>query len=82
MIDARRDQLAMAVEAAGQALDAHRKDCSDCSTARAARQPRLMCSPGWRLFTARRDADAEQAAYAAEMRRQVETWPTLFDLPA
>lgn len=82
MIDARRDQLALAVEQAAAALDAHRRDCSDCSTAKAARQPRLMCSPGWHLFTARRDADAEQAAYVQELRRQADAWPTLFDLPA
>lgn len=82
MIDARRGQLALAADQAAEQLDLHRKDCAECSTAKAARQPRLMCVPGWRLYRAKLDALTALDRHADEMRRQVESWPTLFDVPS
>lgn len=79
MIDRQGDALAAAVARAQLDIDAHHKDCADCSTARAARQPRLMCVPGWRLYKARLEAIAAQQAYVAEQQRLVESWPKLFD---
>lgn len=63
------------------AVDQHVKACHDCSKAKAAKAPRLMCVAGWRLFKARLTAQQLAADYERGQRELETRQVGLFDLP-